>query len=169
MIVKDFYEEKGVVAKPNKRGQISMWAMLGLAIVSLVAAYWVIVTIPVAIVAIIAFVVMFRERYIEYDYCFYNEEIEIAKIMNRKRRRTAIQFETNNIRLVAPEGSIRLSNERERYPQMRYTDYTSAEPTSRVYGFVLDLKGVSTTIMLEPTDSMMDHLRKLVPDKIYED
>lgn len=169
MIVKDFYEEKGVVAKPNKRGQISMWAMLGLAIVSLVAAYWVIVTIPVAIVAIIAFVVMFRERYIEYDYCFYNEEVEIAKIMNRKRRRTAIQFEMNNIRLIAPEGSIRLSNERERYPQMRYTDYTSAEPTNRVYGFVLDLKGVSTTIMLEPTDTMMDHLRQLVPDKIYED
>ena len=54
MIIKDFYEEKGVVAKPNKRGQIWMWAMLGLAIVSLVAAYWVIVTIPVAIVAIIA-------------------------------------------------------------------------------------------------------------------
>ena len=169
MIVKDFYEEKGVVAKPNKRGMISMWAMLGLAIVSLVAAYWVIVTLAVAIVAIIAFIVMFRERYIEYDYCFYNEEIEIAKIMNRKRRRTAIQFEMNNIRLIAPEGSIRLANERERYPQMRYTDYTSVEPTSPVYGFVLDLKGVSSTIMLEPTESMMDHLRQLVPNKIYED
>ena len=125
--------------------------------------------LAVAIVAIIAFIVMFRERYIEYDYCFYNEEIEIAKIMNRKRRRTAIQFEMNNIRLIAPEGSIRLANERERYPQMRYTDYTSVEPTSPVYGFVLDLKGVSTTIMLEPTESMMDHLRQLVPNKIYED
>lgn len=169
MIVKDFYEEKGVVAKPNKRGMISMWAMLGLAIVSLVAAYWVIVTLAVAIVAIIAFIVMFREKDIEYDYCFYNEEVEIAKIMNRKRRRTAIRFEMNNIRLIAPEGSIRLSNERERYPQMRYTDYTSVEPTSPVYGFVLDLKGVSTTIMLEPTESMMDHLRQLVPNKIYED
>ena len=89
--------------------------------------------------------------------------------MNRKRRRTAIQFETNNIRFIAPEGSIRLANERERYPQMRYTDYTSVEPTSPVYGFVLDLKGVSTTIMLEPTDAMMNHLRQLVPDKIYED
>ena len=52
MIIKDFYEEKGVVAKPNKRGQIWMWAMLGLAIVSLVVAYWVIVTIQIPLIRI---------------------------------------------------------------------------------------------------------------------
>ena len=38
MIIKDFYEEKGVVAKPDKRGRVWMGAMRGLAIVSLVAA-----------------------------------------------------------------------------------------------------------------------------------
>lgn len=169
MIVKDFYEEKGVIAKPNKKGAITMWGMLALAIICLVAAYWVIVTLAVSVVAIIAFIIMFREHYIEYDYCFYNDEIEISKIMNRKRRRTAIQFDMNNIRLIAPAGSIRLSNERERNPQMRYTDYTSKEPSDPVYGFVLDLRGISTTIMLEPTETMMEHLRQLVPGKICED
>ena len=169
MIIKDFYEEKGVKAKPNVKGTVTMWVMGFLAIASLVGTYWFTPCLMVFLGTGTIFVMMFRERNIEYDYCFANDEIEIAKIINRKRRRTAIQFDMNNIRLIAPEDSIRLSNEKEKNPQIRFTDYTSEEPTNKVYGFVLDLRGISTLILMEPTDAMMEHLRQLIPNKIYED
>lgn len=169
MIVRDFYEEKGIVAKPNNKKYLSMWITGCLTVACLVGALWIPLCLVFCLIIGIMFVMLLRERYIEYDYCFANEEIEIAKIMNRKRRRTAISFDTSNIRLIAPEDSMRLSNERERNPQMRFTDYTSAEPKDKVYGFVLELRGINTIILLEPTKTMMEHMKQLIPNKIYED
>ncbi len=169
MIIKDFYEEKGVKAKPNTKGTVMMWILGAVALIGLVLAYWEIACLIITVVTGVTFVMMFRERHIEYDYCVSTDEIEIAKIINRKRRRTAILFDMNNIRLVAPADSMRLSNERERNPQMRFTDYTAVEPTDKVYGFVLELKGINALILMEPTESMMEHLRQMIPNKIYED
>lgn len=169
MIIKDFYEEKGVKAKPNVKGTITMWAMGFLAIASLVGTYWLTPCLMVFLATASVFVMMFRERNIEYEYNMANDEFEVAKIINQKRRRTAIQFDLGNIRLIAPENSIRISNEQEKNPQIRFTDYTSVKPTDKVYGFVLDLRGISTIILLEPTEAMMENLRQRIPNKIYED
>lgn len=169
MIVKDFYEEKAVVAKTNNKRIITMWVSGILAILSLIGTCWFFPCLVLAIPFGFLFIMIFRERYIEYDYCFSTDEIEIAKILNRKRRRTAILFDMNNIRLIAPEGSIRLSNEQERNPQMRFTDYTADEPVDKVYGFLLELRGINTIILLEPTETMMEHLKQVIPNKIYED
>lgn len=169
MVTKDFYEEKGVKAKKNVKRIMAMWVMGILALASLVGSYWIIACLVVTVTTGTAFFMMFRERDIEYDYCFTNDEIEIGKIINRKRRRRAISFNTSNIKFIAPEDSIRLSNERERDPQMRFTDYTSQEPKDKVYGFRLDLRGIQTIILMEPTETMMEHLRMLIPSKIYED
>lgn len=169
MIVKDFYEEKGIVAKTNAKRTATMWAAGVLAILSLIGAYWFFPFLVLALPFGLLFIMLFRERYIEYDYCFSAEEIEVAKIINRKRRRSAIIFDMNNIRLIAPKDSMRLSNEQERNPQMRFTDYTAMEPTDKVYGFLLDLRGIHTIILLEPTETMMEHLRQVIPNKIYED
>lgn len=168
MFAKDFYEEKGVVAKPNVKGTIAMWILFTVAVLGIVATILFATWLPLIITLTTgwAFISMIREHYIEYDYCFLNEEIEIGKIVNRKRRKTAISFSTSNIRFVAPEGSVRVSNHLEQYPGIRVTDYTSKEPTDPVYAFVLDLQGINTIIYLEPTESMMDHLRGLIPDKI---
>ena len=159
MIIKDFYEEKGVKAKPNTKGTVMMWILGAVALIGLVLAYWEIACLIITVVTGVTFVMMFRERHIEYDYCVSTDEIEIAKIL----------FDMNNIRLVAPADSMRLSNERERNPQMRFTDYTAVEPTDKVYGFVLELKGINALILMEPTESMMEHLRQMIPNKIYED
>lgn len=169
MIVKEFYEEKGIVAKTDRKRIATMWAAGGLTIVCLIGTCWFFPCLVLAVPFGLLFILLFRERYIEYDYCFSTDEIEVAKIMNRKRRKTAIVFDMNNIRLIAPEGSMRLSNEQERNPQMRFTDYTAMEPSDKVYGFLLDLRGINTIILLEPTETMMEHLRQVIPNKIYED
>lgn len=169
MVVKEFYEEKAVVAKTNKKRTATMWVALGLTIASLISIWWFFPCLVLVLPFGLLFILMFRERYVEYDYCFSTDEIEVAKIMNRKRRRSAIVFDMNNIRLIAPADSMRLSNEQERNPQMRFTDYTAEEPVDKVYGFLLDLRGISTIILLEPTETMMEHLRQVIPNKIYED
>ncbi|MDE7368007.1 MAG: hypothetical protein K2N24_11690 [Lachnospiraceae bacterium] len=169
MIVKDFYEEKGVVAKTNSKRTTTTWVAGGLAILSLIGAYWFFPLLVLAIPFGLLFILMFRERYIEYDYCFSTEEIEVAKIINRKRRRSAIVFDMNNIRFIAPADSERLLNEQELNPLMRSTDHTAVEPSDKVYGFFLDLRGLNTIILLEPTETMMEHLRQVIPNKIYED
>lgn len=169
MFAKDFYEEKSVEAKPNRKAKAAMWIMGVIAIAGIVAAYWILASLVVTLATGITFIMLFRERRVEYEYSIANDEVEIAKILNRKRRRTAILFDTSNIRLVAPADSIRLSNEQERNPQMRFTDYTSAEPTDKVYGFCLDLRGISTIILMEPTEAMMENFRQRIPNKMYED
>lgn len=171
MVTKDFYEEKGVVAKPNKKGHIAMWVMLAIAILALLTAIIMYSIVPLVITlgTGVGFIMMFNERYIEYDYCFFNEEIDVNKIMNRRRRKTAISFTVSNIRFVAPQGSARISNHMEQYPGIRITDYTALEPKDPVYGFVLDLRGVNTIIYMEPTDNMMNHLRNIIPDKVLKE
>lgn len=171
MVTKDFYEEKGVVAKPNIKGHIAMWIMLAIAVVAFVLAILLHSFVPLVITlgTGVGFISLFNERYIEYDYCFFNEEIDVNKIMNRRRRKTAISFNVSNIRFIAPQDSIRLSNHMEQFPGIRVTDYTSLEPTDPVYGFVLDLRGINTIIYLEPTENMMNHMRNIIPDKIVKE
>ena len=171
LFVKDFYEEKGVVAKKNNKKTVAMIIFGIVAVLGIIAAVLIrsLVPLVISLATACAFIAMFRERYVEYDYCFANDEIEISKIMNRKRRRTAISFNTSNIRFIAPENSIRISNHLAQYPDIRVTDYTSQEPSDSVYGFVLDLRGISTIIYLEPTESMMKHLRDIIPDKVLSE
>jgi hypothetical protein len=171
MFVKDFYEEKGVVAKKKKGSNLTLWGFGIVAILGLVAAFLFMTWVPLVITLVtgIGFCMMFREHYVEYDYCVANDEIEINKIMNRKRRKTAISFNTNNIRFIAPENSIRVSNHLEQYPDIRVTDYTSKEPTDPVYAFVLDLRGINTIIYLEPTENMMKHFKNIIPDKVLKE
>ena len=169
MITKDFYEEKAVKAKKDKNRIITMWVLAGMTLVALGVFYWIHFTIIIAIITGVSFIMLFRERNIEYEYSMANEDLQVDKIINQSRRRTAIQFNTSNIRMVAPADSYRLSNERERNPQMRFTDYTSDEPRDKVYGFYLDLRGISTVILLEPTENMMDQLRQRIPNAVYED
>lgn len=169
MLARDFHGEKAVKAKPNVRGNITMWVMGILAVASLVAAYWMAIGLVVFLATGTVFVMMFRERNVEYEYSVTNDDVEIAKIINQKRRRMAIQFNTNDIKLIAPENSQRLANERERDPGMRYTDYASLKPKDKVYGFELDLRGIHTIILLEPTEAMMENFRQRIPNKIYED
>ncbi len=168
MFTRDFYEEKGVVAKPNTKGTIVMWGLFVVAVLGIVATVLFAAWFPLVITLTTgwAFISMIRNRYVEYDYCFFNEEIEVGKIVNRRRRRTAISFSTSNIRFVAPENSIRVSNHLEQFPGIRVTDYTSKEPTDSVYAFALDLQGINTIIYLEPTENMINHLKEMIPDKI---
>ncbi len=171
MIQKDFYEETAVKAKKSR----TFWPtviVIAVVVVLSVAATVMFRFIPIltiSICGVILLVQLFRNRDIEYDYCFSTEEIEIGKVINKKRRRTAILFDFANIRFVAPKDSPRLDNEMERVPGMRFTDYTADEPKNPVYGFCLDLKGISTIILLEPTPEMMDHVRTMASNKVFED
>lgn len=172
MFSKDFYEEKGVVAKKKKGDTITLWGFGIVTVAGILVAVLLMNWVPLAvsIVTGIAFAMTFREHYIEYDYCVANDEIEINKIMNRKRRKTAISFNTTNIRFIAPKDSIRVSNYMEQYsPNIRVTDYTSKEPTTPVYAFALDLRGINAVIYLEPTDTMMEHFRSIIPDKVLKE
>lgn len=171
MVLNDYYEEKGVVAKPKPWKKVLMWVFAVLSVLSITATILTfnLIAFGVAVLTTVVYALLFSEQYIEYDYCFYNENVEIDKVMNRSRRKRAIKFSTSNIRMIAPENSIRISNQLQQYPNTRVTDYTSAEPKDPVYAFILDMQGVSAIIYLEPTQTMMDHMKKLVPDKFVKD
>ena len=169
MLVKDFYEEKGIKAKPNVKGNILMWVMAGLAVLSLIGALFIPLCLVLTVIAIVVYIMLFRRRHIEYDYCFMNDEIEIAEIMNSARRRKVLQFQAEEITLVAPADSVRLDNEKQMDASVRVKDFTSEEPTDKVYGLVVNQSGKKTIVMMELTDTMMKQMKQLIPHKVYAD
>ena len=49
-----------------------------------------------------------RKQYVEYEYTFTNGDVDIDVIMEQKKRKKVINFDMNDVYIMAPVGSVAL-------------------------------------------------------------
>lgn len=122
-----------------------------------------------AIFMILFLVLLFVDYYVlrrmdvEYEYTYFDGELDIAKVMNKQFRKEL--FSTNikeDMEIIAPSEHADL-----RYHQVEKTfDYSSMVPENSTYTMVTKYKGQKVKVILEPNEKILNAMRDVAPRKV---
>ena len=105
------------------------------------------------------------EAYSEYEYCFISGKIDIDKVINNKRRKTVVSFETSDLEVL---GSVKSANFNRYYsmPDVKkikaYFDLTEAE----TYFTLLSTKKGKVLLLFQPDETMLLSMKKYLKVRI---
>lgn len=101
----------------------------------------------------------------EYEYTLTNGSVEIAAIYNASRRKEKKHFSLEQVSMVVPKDSPRISNER----FVKTYDFTSKRHPEAVIAMVLDEKDKKQLILMEPNEKTMTHIKNYAKNKVYSE
>ncbi len=105
-----------------------------------------------------ASVVMIKNRYREYEYLLVADELEIAVVKNKSRRKKLKTFTLNELQCMAPVQSHRLDSYHSN-PQLKVLDFSSGNQDHEVYGMIFASQGMLQELKVEPTQGMLEEIR----------
>lgn len=109
--------------------------------------------------------IIIPEKDVEYEYTLTDGSIEIAAIYNGSRRKELFAFELDNVTMIVPKGSLRISNEN--FSKKR--DYSSKTESENIIALVVETDKAKQLVLLEPNEKAMNHIKMLARNKIYND
>lgn len=113
----------------------------------------------------ICFFVMFGgDRKIEYEYTFTDNNVEIAAVLNARKRKELFAFDMDQVSMVVPKGSARISNEK--FGKIR--NYTSKKKDAKIICLVLEVEKQKQVVMLEPNEKALAHIKTFAKNKMYD-
>ena len=117
----------------------------------------------VAVIVVAVVVFLFRRMDVEFEYLYFNGDLDIDKIFNKSSRKR--MFRTNikdDMYLIAPTGASELYQFRE----MKKLDFSSQNPESRTYTMIATHKGEKVQVIFEPNENILKGIQDLAPRKI---
>ena len=99
---------------------------------------------------------------VEYEYIFYNGDLDIDKIMNKQSRKRMCSTSVKDLEVIAPEGSDALRP----FQGLKVLDFSSKEPGNKKYVMVTSYKGEKVQILMEPNDVILNGMKYLAPRKV---
>jgi len=164
-MLNDSYVEQALKAKPGNdfyvKLAISIWVIfMGIPVLFFVGG----VGIILSIIGICLFVYFLGYRNMEYEYIFTNGNIEIAAIYNASKRKELMHFEMEQVAMVVPEKSERISHE----SFVKIRDFTSRNKDRHGIAFVVEINGNKELVIIEPNEKSLEHIKGFAKNKIYD-
>lgn len=142
-------------------------------IVSFVGVIVLMLSNILAVIVFLVFLLMgvltwlvFRNTNVEYEYGYFEGELNIDKIMNRSTRKKVGSFDFNRMDFMAPSDSNRFygANNRTRY------DFSVCDDSVKSYTAVLyDSRNNVCELKFTPNEELVAAIKKNCPRKVYED
>lgn len=101
---------------------------------------------------------------IEYEYSILNQDMEVDAIYNKAKRSQKLTFNLREVEIAAPKGSGRLAY----YKPAKVYDFSSGKADARVYSFIISIDKTLCSILIEPDDTMLAHIKPWMGMKFYE-
>ncbi len=109
---------------------------------------------------------MMLECSLEYEYLYVDRELSIDKISAQRRRKTVERLQAEKIEVLAPVGSHRLDEYKNR--QLKQRDYSvgyEVQPDGR---YVL-IYNNEMRVLLSPNAALIEAVRSAAPRKVFTD
>lgn len=101
---------------------------------------------------------------LEYEYLYVGGDIDIDKIMAKRKRKRVASYSKDNLEIMAPTGSDHLSS----YVKgAKVKDYTSADPAAKTWTLVYSLEKAPEAVCLELTSEIAQDMRRYAPRKVF--
>ncbi|MBQ3038319.1 MAG: hypothetical protein IJD30_03980 [Clostridia bacterium] len=108
---------------------------------------------------------LIKSRQIEYEYILTNSELDVDKIMGRRRRKRVISVDFKHIELCARVDDERYSHQLSSKPDKVY-DFTGISDNDK-YFVDFHSKDNRTRMFFQPTDKMKENIRIMNPGAIH--
>ena len=105
---------------------------------------------------------LFKRMNLEFEYSYFNGELDIDKIFNRASRKKVFSTDIKKMEVLAPVGHDNLNG----YQRLKVYDFTSKNTDSKVYEMVTPYKGELVRVWFEPNENMLDSIRNIAPRKV---
>lgn len=163
----DSFLEESIKQLPSIKTIIRKVLIILIAAVALFFAIWQLGFIFIAIAIWIVCGLVWKHE-IEFDYTFVNESIEIARIINQKRRRRVITFNCENIKVVAPKNAPRLEGYRKK-SRLRKVDCSSHGKDAIVYSVIVEKESGSFEVLMELSEKALSIISSRTKGVVYQD
>ncbi len=105
-----------------------------------------------------------RDKNVEYEYTFTDDNIEIAAILDGSKRKELMAFDMGRVFMVVPKGSLRIDEASIKVKK----NYTSKNKDAKVVCFVLGSDQSKQLVMLEPDEKALEHIKTYGKSKVYD-
>lgn len=130
-------------------------SMLG----SILIAVYICVCIP-------AFATICHPKNVDYDYLYVENDLEISRVINKSKRKTAILLHLQHAKRIAPKGSQSILGY-EGKGNVKIKDFTSVETTDP-YVIVMEKDQDVIEILIEPEEHLLTLIKARNKDIFYE-
>ncbi len=114
------------------------------------------------IILVVVDVFLFKRMDVEYEYSFYNGELDIDKVMAKESRKRQFSTTIKDMDLLAPTGAQELLG----YQRLKAVDYSTRTAGSQTYEMVTFKGGEKVRMIFEPNEEMLNAMRDLAPRKV---
>ncbi len=165
----DGYEE--ILVKKGKDAKDSFMKGMVYSVVGILAAVGLVFFNPIFLLAavimgFVAFYLILPNFDIEYEYLYVGGDIDVDKIMAKRKRKTIASYSKDNLEVMAPTGSDHLADY---VKNAKVIDYTSGNPQVKTWTLVYNMEKSSEAVCMELTDSIAQDMRRYAPRKVFFD
>ena len=101
---------------------------------------------------------------LEYEYLYVGGDIDIDKIMSKRKRKKVGSWSKDNLEIMAPTGSGQLASY---LKEGKVKDYTSGDPNAKTWTLVYGAERSADILKLELTDEIAQDMRRYAPRKVF--
>ena len=103
---------------------------------------------------------------IEYEYIVTNGEVDVDRIVNRRKRKRIITVHSRTFDIVAPVGSPEHRGE-ENSNVTQVIDASSGYDNGKAYFAIFSKDGQRFKLIFEPTEKMLDAFKTFIPRNVF--
>ena len=106
---------------------------------------------------------LFKRMNLEFEYIYYNGELDIDKIVNMQSRKRVFSTNTKDLEVLAPTGSVELHP----YQRLKVMDYSTKNPADKSYEMVTVFKGEMVRVIFNPNEAILNGMKNMAPRKVF--
>ena len=102
---------------------------------------------------------------LEYEYLYVNGELDVDKIMSKKKRKRVGSYDMKKVELVASRNSHELDSFRNR-KDLKVHDYSSMEENAKTFGMVINGEKGMELIYFDPNEAILKDMQRIAPRSV---
>ena len=163
----DGYEEILVKRQPKTTDVLLKGLVIALAVIpaafGLLFAFLPALAIGV-VLGFVGYYLLLPQLDVEYEYLYVGGDIDIDKIMSKRKRKKVGSYDKDNLEILAPTGSDHLASY---LKNGKVLDYTSGDPNVKSWTAVYGGDKDSTIVRMELTEEIAQDMRRYAPRKVF--
>lgn len=159
----DCYIEQLVKQRPPFSTRLKKAALI---IATIIVILFVVINplvFPIIILMIALDRFLFKRMDLEYEYVFFNGDLDIDKVMAKESRKRILATNIKDMDVIAPSGSVEL----QAYQKLKTYNYSTRTPGNKTYEAVITKKGRKVKVIFEPNEEILKGMRLYAPRKVF--
>ena len=100
---------------------------------------------------------------LEFEYVYFNGDLDIDKIMNMQSRKRVFSSNIKEMEVIAWSGSVEL----QQYQRYKVLDFSTQNPDDKVYEMVTQFKGETVRVLFNPNEKILNEMKNMAPRKVF--